>query len=245
VLRDPLAVEVVEAIDYPFQARFGAREGLAQWQALRSRCFDGAVLRFLAVHPAGTVVGLGEGLETQFWRVDNGRVRWLAVDLPEAIDLRRRLLPAPPRLGAVAASALDEDWMDEVDPSHGVLVTAQGLLMYLRPEEAVGLVGACARRFPGGAMAFDAVPRWFSARTLHGGMTTAEGYRPPPMPWGMDVHEAPALRAAHPGIRQLRELPLPRGRGPFFAYVAPVLTVVPVVRHKRPSIWLARFGPSA
>jgi hypothetical protein len=29
------------------------------------------VRRFVAQHPAGTVVALGEGLETQFWRVDN------------------------------------------------------------------------------------------------------------------------------------------------------------------------------
>jgi hypothetical protein len=34
------------------------------------------VRRFLVEHPEGTVVALGEGLETQFWRVDNGLVRW-------------------------------------------------------------------------------------------------------------------------------------------------------------------------
>jgi O-methyltransferase involved in polyketide biosynthesis len=33
--------------------------------------FDREVRRFLAAHPGGTVVALGEGLETQFWRVDN------------------------------------------------------------------------------------------------------------------------------------------------------------------------------
>lgn len=43
-------------------------------------------------HPAGTVVALGEGLETQFWRVDNGAVRWVGVDLSEAEALRRRFL---------------------------------------------------------------------------------------------------------------------------------------------------------
>ena len=30
------------------------------------------------------MVALGEGLETQFWRVDNGRVRWLTVDCPRS-----------------------------------------------------------------------------------------------------------------------------------------------------------------
>jgi O-methyltransferase involved in polyketide biosynthesis len=32
-------------------------------------------------------VSLGEGLETQGRRVDNGRLRWLSVDLPDAIRL--------------------------------------------------------------------------------------------------------------------------------------------------------------
>lgn len=37
------------------------------------RAFDDAVRDFLAAHPDGTVVTLAEGLETQYWRVDNGR----------------------------------------------------------------------------------------------------------------------------------------------------------------------------
>ena len=70
VLRDPRAVELVEAIDFPFERRFGrAAPVLAQWQALRAACFDREVRRFARHHPGGTVVALGEGLETQFWRV--------------------------------------------------------------------------------------------------------------------------------------------------------------------------------
>ncbi|MGH3390243.1 MAG: class I SAM-dependent methyltransferase, partial [Actinomadura sp.] len=114
VIDDPKAVELVDAIDYPFAA-FTASPVLSQWQALRARCFDEAVRRFLATHPDGTVVALGEGLETQFWRVDNGRVRWLTVDLPEIAAVRERLLPADsPRQRILARSALDERWMDEV-----------------------------------------------------------------------------------------------------------------------------------
>lgn len=98
VLRDPKAVELLRRIDFPFEERFGsATAGRAQWQALRAACFDRQVARFLAERPDATVVALGEGLETQFWRVDNGRVRWVSVDLPEAIAVRRRLLPEPPR----------------------------------------------------------------------------------------------------------------------------------------------------
>src|SRR6185295_10912605 len=46
VLHDPLAVELVDRIDYPFAERFGAGS-LAQWQALRVRAFDREVRRLL------------------------------------------------------------------------------------------------------------------------------------------------------------------------------------------------------
>src|SRR5205814_236282 len=78
-----------------------------------------------------------------------------------------------------AGSALDLRWMDEVDPSRGVLLTAQGLLMYLHPVEVAELVAACAERFPGAALVFDAIPRWLSARTPRGEMR-AGGYTSPP-----------------------------------------------------------------
>ena len=254
VLRDPKAVELVDAIDYPFEERFGVgHPRQAQGQALRVLCFDQEIRRFLSVHPEGTVIALGEGLETQFWRVDNGRVRWLTVDLPETVEVRRRLLPESPRQRTLACSALDERWMEEVDTSRGVLLTAQGLLMYLRPSEVHGLVAACARRFVGGSLLFDAVPRWFSARTMRGEIRTSGSYRPPPMPWGIDVDELGDIQAAHPNLVEVRELRLAPGRGLFWGYLAPLMNVVPVVHNKRltvlvggqlQTVVLVRFGSS-
>jgi len=230
VLTDPKAAELVEAIDYPFRERFGDG-GLGQWQALRARCFDLAVGRFTERHPDGTVVALGEGLETQFWRVDNGRVHWLTVDVPETITLRNEVLPAgSARQRTLACSALDEAWLAEVDPRAGVLVTAQGLLMYFQPEQVHRLVAACAARLPGGSMVLDGVPPWFSARTMSGQMRTRQGYQTPPMPWALDGAELARLRGLHPNICGLTELRPPRGRGPLYGWLYPVLSRVPAIR---------------
>lgn len=243
VLADPKAVELVRRIDYPFTETFGEPDALlAQGHALRVRTFDSAVRAFLAEHPEGTVVTLAEGLETQFWRVDNGRAQWLGVELPETAEVRARLLPDGERRRTLARSALDLSWRDEVDSARGVLVTAQGLLMYLQPDEVRELVAGCAERFHGGALVFDAVPKWFSARTLSGGMRTPHGYRPPPMPWGLDAGELATVRGFHPGIRDVRELPVPRGRGLYHAVLAPLMYRLPAVRNMRPTMTaVARF----
>lgn len=229
VLQDPKAIELVDSIDYPFEERFG-KGGLGQWQALRARRFDEEIRRFLDKHPDGQVVALGEGLETQFWRVDNGRVRWLGVDLPEIAELRERLLPADsPRVRTVGCSALDGDWMEHADPAGGLLLSAQGLLMYFQPEEVHRLVAECADRFRGSTLLFDGVPPWFSQRTVEGKMKTAQGYQSPPMPWAVDAAEKDRLRKI-PHVAEVRDLRAPRGRGLLYGFVFPLVNRVRAVR---------------
>lgn len=138
IIDDPMAVALVESIDFDF-AKFGPT---GQGFALRARAFDMAAQHYLDQHPAATVVALAEGLQTSFWRLDvaipGGQFRWLTVDLPPIVDLRTRLLPSSPRVSVCAQSALDYSWMDSVDPAGGVFITAEGLLMYLQPEQALG-----------------------------------------------------------------------------------------------------------
>ena len=241
VLDDPLAVELVERIDFPFAERFGDGRSLSQWQALRARCFDAVVRRFLEAHADATVVALGEGLETQLWRVDDGRVRWVTVDLPEVIDLRRRLLPAHERNRLVASSVLDPGWLDMVGADDVVLVTAQGVLMYLAADEVHRLVERCAAALRPGALVFDAVPRWLVERSRRGGLRTPTGYAPPAWSWGVDADEEGRLRAL-PHVAGLEPLRFPRGRGLVHGGVLPLATRIPAVRRRLLSVALARFG---
>ena len=241
ILQDPVAVELVGRIDYPFAERLGAAQGRAQWQGLRSRVFDERTREFLAAHAGGTVVALGEGLDTAFWRVDDGQVRWLGVDLTATADLRRRALPSSPRRRQLDVSALDEAWMDEVDTSRGLLLTAQGLLMYLQRDEVHRLITACGRRFPGAEFVFDGVPRWTSWVTTHRKVPAGGSMPAPPMPWAMDGREAAALREL-PGVRAVVRLHPPRGRGALQGWILPVVDRLPLVDASVLSIWSARLG---
>jgi len=242
VLPDPIAVELVDAIDFPFAERFGeATPARAQWQALRASAFDRVARRFLAAHPGATVAALGEGLETQRFRVDNGHMRWVSVDMPDVIALRRRFLPEAERTRLVECSVTDPAWLDALDSSEPVLVTAQGLLMYLAPDEVHALVGVIAERIPRGAIVFDAVSGRLSRRSMRGGVGAPGAYQPPPWTWGIDRSERRAI-AAIPNLSGLRRVPLPRGRGAAFGVVVPVLGRVPPLRDALLSIWRARLG---
>ncbi|MFJ2192198.1 class I SAM-dependent methyltransferase [Kitasatospora sp. NPDC087861] len=238
VLEDPKAVELVDRIDFPFAERFGQGALVSQLQALRAACFDREVADFLARCPRGTVVGLGDGLETQAWRVDNGRADWLSVDLPETAALRERLLPPDERHRILACSATDPAWMEEVDPGRGVIICAEGLLMYLQPDEVRALIAACAERFPGASLVLDAVPRWFSDRSVRGKLRDRH-YQAPPMPFGMDADERGKLLTAHPAVSEAREVYPEGGRGL-------VRALLPFVRRAkgRPSVVALLFAES-
>ena len=156
IIDDPVAIQLVDSIEFDF-AKFGYIR--RQDMALRALAFDGATREYLMAHPTATVVALAEGLQTSFYRLDGGAVgnqfRWLTVDLPPITQLRERLLPQSDRVSVCAQSALDYSWMDRVDTEDGVFITAEGLLMYLEPTDAMGLITECARRFPGGRMMFS------------------------------------------------------------------------------------------
>jgi O-methyltransferase involved in polyketide biosynthesis len=103
-LVDPTSLRIHQAIDYDFAGNFGDPLGSL---AARAASIDQALTTWLKRCPDRQVVSLGEGLETQAHRVDNGRMRWLSVDLPGAIRLRERFLPPTNRFRHIAASALD------------------------------------------------------------------------------------------------------------------------------------------
>lgn len=84
ILKDPVAVDLIERIDYDFHRKFGRANSPGNLCfAIRSHWSDERIRRFLVDSPGGPVVALGEGLETQFWCVDNNEVCWYSLDLPK------------------------------------------------------------------------------------------------------------------------------------------------------------------
>ena len=242
IIDDPMAILLADSIDYDF-TKFGfARR---QDMAVRALGYDRQTRRYLLDHPKATVVALAEGLQTSFYRLDVSDVghefRWLTVDLPPMVDLRRKLLPPSGRVELCAQSALDFSWMDRVDTDHGVFVTAEGLLMYLQPAEALALITECARRVPGGQMMFDLPPSGFAALSRRG-MRTSLRYRVPPMPFSLSVSEAADLVNTVPGIRAVHDLPHAEGRGRVFNAALWTFQRLPLFDPVRPLLILLEFG---
>lgn len=244
VIRDPWAVALLDAIDFDY-GKFGRP---MQAHALRGRTFDIETRDYLSSHPKAAVVALAEGLQTSFWRLDQAGVAdeltWYSVDLPPVMAIRDRLLPHDDRIVALAQSALDRSWMDRVDAGDGVFITAEGLLMYLEPEDVRSLIADCAARFPGGRMIFDSIPPWASRRTLKG-LHLSNRYIAPPMPFALTPDEGLAMAGTGPGavsgVRSARDVAMPAGRGLFKLAAQPWPDRIGLIRRNRPSITVLDF----
>jgi O-methyltransferase involved in polyketide biosynthesis len=152
ILRDPMAVEILASVDVD-TTRFERNRG-GSLTVLRTAIFDLWVRDFLAAHPGGTVIEIGTGLNTRFERVDNGQVHWIDLDLPDTIELRRRFFADTDRRRMLAASVLDDEWLQVVQDSPApYFFVADGVLAYL--SEAPQALGRIAERFPGALIAFD------------------------------------------------------------------------------------------
>jgi len=164
ILSDPRAVDLVRSLSVDFERLDKALHPLNDLVTVaRERAIDDIIRGFLTATPNATVVNLGAGLDTAFDRVDNGLLRWFDVDLPEVIEVRKRLLREGDRSRCVSASLLDSRWTESIDAtSSGVLCFAKGVLVYLTKLDLRRLFGILASAFPECEVAFD-LQSWMSA----------------------------------------------------------------------------------
>ena len=153
---DTKTEEILANIEYDF-AKLRVPQKTAVTVRMRAHKFDDYTKAFIDDHPDALVLHLGCGLDSRFLRVDNGRVRWTDLDLPDVIALRQKYYQETNRYRMVASSVIDLKWMDVIAyQNEPILVIAEGLFMYLQEPEVKELILALRERFPGVHLIFDA-----------------------------------------------------------------------------------------
>jgi O-methyltransferase involved in polyketide biosynthesis len=187
LLGDTTAERAFEMVDYdfgPLRRKLPPRL-IGPSIASRAKHFDGWANDFLARHDEATVLNLGAGLDSRVWRVDPGPgVTWYDVDLPDVVDIRRKIFPDRDHYHLISTSVTAPDWLERIRPDLPTLVIAQGLTMYLRPEDGHALFRRVTDHFTSGVVTLDThnsyairrqhklVHRYFGA-TLHWAINSA------------------------------------------------------------------------
>ena len=157
---DAKAVEIVQKIDYDF-SHAEKDHTMSGGVLARTIVFDELVKDFIAQNPDCTVVNIACGLDTRAYRVDNGKLRWYNLDLPEVIELRDQLLGENGRISTIGISALDSAWAGQIEAHEKTLFIIEGLTMYLTAEEVGTLLGIIRDNFDHATVMMECIsPVW-------------------------------------------------------------------------------------
>lgn len=156
ILVDEKAVEMIERLDYDFDKLSHAKTSQIVC-CLRGVIIDNWVRSFMKEHSDGIIVEIGAGLNTRFERVDNGRINWFDLDMPDSIELRRKFFQENDRRRFISASVLDTSWIQQIDGGKPVLFVSEGVLTYFTEKQVKQLFGMLADHFSGSRLIFDSM----------------------------------------------------------------------------------------
>jgi len=207
-VHDKLAKELVARLDYDFDELAKHIDDVSMFMLARAWHFDRAIHAWLQRHTLGTVVNLGAGLDTTFYRLNNDQVNWIDLDLPDIISLRESLLPPSPQIHNVAKSILDLSWIDDIKAQHeSCLFFAGGLFMYFTEAQVNSIITTMAKNFPKSQLIFDSIS---SKGLYYANKMLVDSHMPNAvMHWGMD--DALDLETWSGHIKVLNKIPCYRG----------------------------------
>ena len=145
-IHDPKSEEIIRRLDYDFSLA-DSDTAMGSGVIARTLVLDRLARSWLAQHPGAVVVNLVCGLDTRCCRVD-GYAHWYDLDLPETIAVRERLLPEHGAISQLAMFAMDDRGGEITEQGASVLVTIEGLTMYLSQADVQRIFAVIAGRFP-------------------------------------------------------------------------------------------------
>lgn len=150
-VRDQKAVEIIETlgVDTKNYDKLVTHECVIA----RTIMFDEEVKRLIKECPDAACVNMGCGLDNRFERVDNGRITWLDVDLPDSIKVRKKVYEESDRRRMIAGSVTGKGWISAVKNVAGAqpaVFIAEGLFMYFSKEEQRAILHNLVSEFNSG-----------------------------------------------------------------------------------------------
>jgi O-methyltransferase involved in polyketide biosynthesis len=161
LISDPNAVEIISRIDYDFSHLDRTYPfGNNLLNVVRALHFDAKIRSFITTRPRASIINVGAGLDTTFYRIDNGLIQWYDLDLPDVIELRTQLIPRNERVHLISSSMFDPSWYGRVERTRGgIFAISGGVLFYFNEFDVKSFLTMFADNFPGAEIAFDTVSR--------------------------------------------------------------------------------------
>ncbi len=147
-IKDLKAKEIIDSlgVDVSKFDPFLSHEGVVA----RTILYREQLKELLNKYPDAVCINLGCGFDDKFSQVDNGSVRWFDVDLPDQIDVRRKVYEDRERCVMLEGDALTGDWTRNIPKTDMVIVVMEGVLEYFSKEQVKTCLNMLCDSFPHG-----------------------------------------------------------------------------------------------
>ncbi|OUM64558.1 hypothetical protein PIROE2DRAFT_60573 [Piromyces sp. E2] len=157
ILKDEMAVSIKDKI--PKEKEDKKQSQYTQLaSAVRSFNMDKYIKQFMNENPEGIIVEIGCGLETTYYRNDDSKHQWYALDLPEVIDYREKLLKNGDNQTLIRGDILKIDWMNKINEEANnkpVLISAGGLFHYFPKDQVLTVMKNIQQNINNAQLIFD------------------------------------------------------------------------------------------
>jgi len=234
LFQDPYAVKIMEQIDFDFSIyenmSVTKKKEMLTGIAVRTRILDDYTKEFFSKYLDGLVVNIGCGLDTRFFRLDNGKINWIDVDLSEIIKLREKLFEKRERYKMLAVSVLEPNWLNEIAVKEGkmVMIIAEGTLMYFEEKEVKALFNQLIAKFQKAILNFEVMGSKLQGKVHPSVAVLGIDVK---CPWGIEDIES--LESWNPKMRFVKTTSLMdqyRERWPFIHRA--VTSIFPAIKRK-------------
>ena len=154
LLHDPKAEEIWAEAGFPLKGKAKSK-WLSYYMGMRAAVFDQWLIAQMEELPGAAVIHIGCGLDSRVCRIGTGGHAWYDVDLPEVIWERRKYYKESVEYHMLSADVRDTTWLDAIPGGTDAIVVMEGVSMYLRREELLGLLASLTKRFGRLALLMD------------------------------------------------------------------------------------------
>lgn len=132
-ITDKKAKEIIDAlgVDVSKYDPFLSHEGVVA----RTIMFRNKLNELIKNYPDALCINLGCGFDDKFSQVDNGKITWFDVDLPDQIEKRRKVYEDRERCTMLGGSAIDGEWTKALPKSEMTIVIMEGVLEYFQKDQ--------------------------------------------------------------------------------------------------------------
>ncbi|MCR4891563.1 MAG: class I SAM-dependent methyltransferase [Lachnospiraceae bacterium] len=132
-ITDWKAKEIIDTlgVDVSKYDPFLSHEGVVA----RTILYQRQLKKILERYPEAVCINLGCGFDDKFTHVDNGKIQWFDVDLPDQIAVRRKVYEDRERCRMLDGNALEGSWTKSIPKADMYIIIMEGVLEYFSKDQ--------------------------------------------------------------------------------------------------------------